>query len=517
MASTRTTLVLLHGWGLGVEVFDTCLPVLQQRFDVRVLSLPGYQCGADIDEAQWQTELLAITEQPFVLVAWSLGLAYAVRLALRYPARVSILINLAGNPCFMQRDDWPCAMPASDFRDFAGALYQQSTTELDNAKSIMRHFAALAAKGNTDEKSSIRLLRSIKPQSQALLRRGLQQLEREDLRADLQKLRMPVLHIHAKQDTLIPIAVSDAILSHYPTHNVHRVEGGHAFFLEQADSLAGSIAEFVGASKSQANGLDKNWVARSFSRAAASYDDAAHLQRRVGDLLLDCAPALEGRQHTQSLLDLGSGTGFFTAALQEKYRPDRLLSVDIAEGMLHHAQSTSVVTANNYLCSDAEMLPFRDQSIAAICSNLMVQWCDLATVLSECWRVLKPNGKLSFSTLGPNTLQELRAAWAEVDNYVHVNRFVAHADVQSILQAGGWQVDVCVAHGLRLQYASFRELSGELKALGAHNVNTGRPKGLLGKNKFNRLCTAYEQFRDPEQKLPASYEVILVQATRPNE
>ena len=47
----------------------------------------------------------------------------------------------------------------------------------------------------------------------------------------------------------------------------------------------------------------------------------------------------------------------------------------------------------------------------------------------------------------------------------------------------------------------------ELKSLGAHNLNPGRPEGLTGRARLQGLMAAYEHFRQP-QGLPATYQVV---------
>ncbi|MOA37502.1 Malonyl-[acyl-carrier protein] O-methyltransferase [compost metagenome] len=58
-----------------------------------------------------------------------------------------------------------------------------------------------------------------------------------------------------------------------------------------------------------------------------------------------------------------------------------------------------------------------------------------------------------------------------------------------------------------LHYADLRTLTHELKALGAHNLNPGRPGGLTGRARIRALAEAYEGFRQPTG-LPATYQVV---------
>lgn len=255
---------------------------------------------------------------------------------------------------------------------------------------------------------------------------------------------------------------------------------------------------------------DKRQVAASFSRAAASYDSVAELQRAVGAHLLTQLPqALQPR----CWVDLGSGTGHFSRLLQPRYPQGLGVAVDIAEGMLRHAREQG--GAHYHVVGDAERLPLRDESVGLIFSSLAVQWCaDFGAVLREAHRVLQPGGVLAFASLCVGTLFELRESWQAVDGLVHVNRFRHLADYQRLCAASGLQVLGLEARPHVLHYPDVRSLTHELKALGAHNLNPGRPAGLTGRARMQGLLQAYERFRQP-QGLPATYQVVYAVLHKP--
>src|SRR5690606_4457107 len=190
----------------------------------------------------------------------------------------------------------------------------------------------------------------------------------------------------------------------------------------QPNTLSEHIDLFLQDLASERFALDKKKIAQSFGRAAETYDTVAQLQRDVGKHLLQYAPTelTEGGH----VIDLGSGTGFFTRQLATRYSSARVTGLDIAEGMLHFSKHQVDDVAINWLCADAEQLPIADHNVDMIFSSLVIQWCsDLPRLMRELARVLKPGGQLLLATLGPNTLRELKSAWQQVDNYVHVNRF----------------------------------------------------------------------------------------------
>jgi len=255
---------------------------------------------------------------------------------------------------------------------------------------------------------------------------------------------------------------------------------------------------------------DKRQVAASFSRAATSYDSVAALQRDVGAELLR---RLSSDLQANRWLDMGSGTGYFTRALAERFSQAEGLALDIAEGMLQHARPLGGAT--HFIAGDAEQLPLRDDSCDLVFSSLAVQWCaDFTAVLSEACRVLKPGGIFAFASLCVGTLYELRDSWRQVDGLVHVNRFREFSGYQALCAASGLNVQSLQSSAHVLHYPDVRSLTHELKALGAHNLNPGRPGGLTGRARILGLVEAYEQFRQP-QGLPATYQVVYAVLEKP--
>jgi malonyl-CoA O-methyltransferase len=188
------------------------------------------------------------------------------------------------------------------------------------------------------------------------------------------------------------------------------------------------------------------------------------------------------------------------------------VGLDIAEGMLHYAaqQQDDVV----WLCSDAELLPIADNSVDLIFSSLAIQWCNnLPQLMTELARVLKPGGQLHIATLGLHTLNELKSAWQQVDNYVHVNRFQSSLDIVPAIKAAHLAVDAVQQENRVLYYERLSELTRELKALGAHNINTGKQEGLTSRSRLLAFKNAYELSRTA-QGLPATYDVIYLTANK---
>jgi malonyl-CoA O-methyltransferase len=165
--------------------------------------------------------------------------------------------------------------------------------------------------------------------------------------------------------------------------------------------------------------------------------------------------------------------------------------------------------------ADARALPLPDASIDVVFSNLAVQWIeDLPALFDEIRRVMRPGGYLALSTFGPDTLHELRGAWSEVDRAPHVSGFADIARVGDAMMLAGFRDPVLDGEHFTLTYADAKTLMRELKAIGATNADSRRPRGLTGRSALQRVGDAYERHR-ADGVLPATYEVIYAHAWAP--
>jgi malonyl-CoA O-methyltransferase len=259
--------------------------------------------------------------------------------------------------------------------------------------------------------------------------------------------------------------------------------------------------------------LDARFARRSFERASKGYDASAVLQAQVRALLLERLDltSIEPRV----ILDAGCGTGHASRALKKRYPGARVIAVDFALGMLHTAAAQRRwLRPFDRVCADACSLPFADASVDLILSNFLVHWCDPRVLFRELRRVLAPRGLLSFTGLGPDSLRELRDAWARVDRESRVHPFADMHDIGDELVRSGFAAPVLDVERYTLHFADLPALLADLRGAGARNATVGRPKGLTGKNKFTALASAYETHRQ-HGRLPATFEVIYGQAWTP--
>jgi len=260
--------------------------------------------------------------------------------------------------------------------------------------------------------------------------------------------------------------------------------------------------------------LDRARVRRNFARAAASYEKHDVLQREVQAGLL-------GRldfylQTPERVVDVGAGTGRGTALLKKRYPKAQVIAVDLAVPMLRAARThLGLLRPFLRVCGDATALPLPDRSVDVLHSNLCFQWIDdLPALFGECVRVLKPGGLLVFSTFGPDTLKELRAAWAAVDQHSHVSRFLDMHDVGDAMLNAGLRDPVLDVDRYTLTYSEPRALLKELQGLGATHADRARERHLTGKSHYRGMLGAYEAMR-VDGRIPATWEVVTAHAWGP--
>lgn len=242
--------------------------------------------------------------------------------------------------------------------------------------------------------------------------------------------------------------------------------------------------------------VDKSAVAAAFSRAADSYDAVAGFQRRCGEKILSQLNNLSGLK----VLDAGCGTGVFSREFRRAGA--HVISLDLAEGMLE--KSRILDSAEQYLLADIEHIPLPDHSVDLCFSNLAIQWCgSLGSALAEMSRVVKPGGKVAFSTLAQGSLTELAEAWQQVDGQTHVNQFLAFDTIKRACEP--FSHDLQLTHETEF-YPDVITLMKSLKGIGATHLHQGRNSGLTSRGRFEQLARVYPQ---QAEGLPLSYQLVI--------
>jgi malonyl-CoA O-methyltransferase len=233
--------------------------------------------------------------------------------------------------------------------------------------------------------------------------------------------------------------------------------------------------------------LDQKHIRRRFERAADSFDDAdfVHAVTREG-LLSRLEPLLI---NAKTVVDLGAATGTTSRPLGKRFKGARVVSVDIAAAMLKKGRNKKAWLAKTaFAQASADRLPFADQSVDVIFSNMLLPWIDDPTpVFTEIARVLRKDGLFAFATLGPDSLQEINRAWAAVDGAAHVNRFLDMHDLGDGLVNAGLRDPVLDVDRLAVNYSGCDSLFRDLTSVGGRNALRQRMPGLTGRQRFERM------------------------------
>jgi malonyl-CoA O-methyltransferase len=255
--------------------------------------------------------------------------------------------------------------------------------------------------------------------------------------------------------------------------------------------------------------LDERAVQRQFARVATTYDSASLLQKKIADELIDRIDLVSPGPDT--LLDLGSGTGYLGRCAKEKFPALSVIAIDRVMAMA--TESSSFDLGARTVIAAAEKLALEKESVPLVLSNLLLHWCDVSAVFFEVARVLEIGGAFLFSTLGPDTLMELRAAWAKVDEYPHVHEFIDMHNLGDALVTAGFSEPVLDTDRISVTYKDVPRLVAELRHVGGANVRLDRRKTCTGKERYRRFVEAYEEFR-ARGRLSSTWEVIYGLATK---
>ena len=260
--------------------------------------------------------------------------------------------------------------------------------------------------------------------------------------------------------------------------------------------------------------IDKKRARRAFSRAAAGYGKRAFLQQEVGRRLFSRLDGL--RISPARILDAGCGDGIFLQKLLAQFPSAKAVALDFAVEMLRRGFVGEKWPRIFRIAADVERLPLASASADFVWSNLCYQWAnDLPAVFAEAARATSPDGLILFSTLGPDTLMELRAAFAQADSLAHTNRFTDMHDIGDMLVDSGFESPVMECEKLVLTYPTLADGLRELKAVGAGGAHAGMRRTLAGKEQWRRVNEFYRrEFVGDDGRFPMTFEVILGHAWR---
>ena len=258
---------------------------------------------------------------------------------------------------------------------------------------------------------------------------------------------------------------------------------------------------------------------RARNRGAASRQQIVYFENEIGNRLLERLTYIKHQPRT--ILNMGCGLARHSAQLAKNYPNATIVQLDPALEILKFPAGKSLSqklrtlfkARPSRICAEPRALPLAPQSLDMVWANLLSVATDAPVIIAELKRVLKPGGLLMLATVGPDTLKELRAAFALVDPLPHVQPQIDMHDLGDMLVHEGYTTPVVDMEMLTLTYPNLNTLAHDLRAAGATNLVDGRRATLTGKDRWTRVERAYELMRSNGQ-LPASVELIYLHAWR---
>lgn len=236
--------------------------------------------------------------------------------------------------------------------------------------------------------------------------------------------------------------------------------------------------------------LVKRDIRRRFDRAAPHFDRADFVHAATRDGLLERLEPL--LIDARTILDLGSATGATGRALRTRFRRAHVVSLDFSRAMLDAARRRrSRWSKSSFVLADAEYLPFADGVFDLVVANQLLPWLpEPARLFGEVARVLRKGGVFAFATLGPDSLRELAQAWSGIDAAAHVTSFADMHDVGDSLVRAGLADPVLDVDRLAIRYEDADTFFADLTLSGARNALAARPRGLVGRRRFDAMKAA---------------------------
>ncbi len=244
--------VLLHGWGLNLRVWDPLAQALGARFRLIAMDLPGHghspwrpQSATACQQVQWISETAAalVGPAPYVLLGWSLGAELALQWAAGRPERLEYLVLFAATPRFGAAPDWPYGAPPGRLERLAAGLRS-------DYRRTVSDFLELQVRGSTSGEAVLEQLRAAlfahgEARPEALCA-GLDILRQTDLRAVVGGIRTPTLVVAGQYDRVMLPAASQALAKSMPRARYVEIRrAAHAPFLSHTAQIAALMTEFL--------------------------------------------------------------------------------------------------------------------------------------------------------------------------------------------------------------------------------------------------------------------------------
>ncbi|MFN2288342.1 MAG: alpha/beta fold hydrolase [Chromatocurvus sp.] len=242
------TVMLLHGWGMSMRVWDAVLLQLLEE-GYRVVLMDHRGCGEsdkdfeDMSIGAIAGDSVALTESlglsGVVLNGWSLGAAVAVEAAHRLGDRCEGLVLTCGaSPIYTQKPDLPLGGTSDDMAATVQAMTEDRITFLDGLSK------AVCAK--PVDASLEHWMWRLFTQSSPRAIRTIAELDTLDQRTILAGLALPILSFVGGQDGFVAPPICRWVGDNNPhARLVEMPECGHAPFIEEREQYLEELVAFL--------------------------------------------------------------------------------------------------------------------------------------------------------------------------------------------------------------------------------------------------------------------------------
>ncbi|MDR3157821.1 MAG: class I SAM-dependent methyltransferase [Zoogloeaceae bacterium] len=188
--------------------------------------------------------------------------------------------------------------------------------------------------------------------------------------------------------------------------------------------------------------------------------------------------------------------------------PQRILALECAADLSAHYPAAHCLHIGTDAIAAAENLPLPANSVDLVWANCFAFWRhDFLRTLEETLRVLRPGGLLMLSTLGADTLKEMRAALETLE--MTPPPCIDLRALGDLLLRAGFADPVTHMESLTFTYTRLGTLFADLRAIAPDLFFPARQKN-ANRLRWQKLLTHYEHCRAKRQddKFPAHTEIL---------
>jgi NADH dehydrogenase [ubiquinone] 1 alpha subcomplex assembly factor 5 len=242
-------------------------------------------------------------------------------------------------------------------------------------------------------------------------------------------------------------------------------------------------------------------------RAARRFGEADFLHRHAADELAERLSLVT--RDFRRVLDLGCGGGYLSGLLRA--RGYEVVGADPG----------ALFAAGGVQC-DEDRLPFGDGAFDLVVSvGALDSVNDLPGALTLVRRALRPDGLFLAAFAGAGSLPRLKAAMLAGDAAEGgaAPRIHPQIDVRAagdLLARAGFAMPVADSEGVDVRYASLPGLVRDLRAMGATNILSARPRRPISRTGLAAAIAAFAAEAEPDGKVRERFEIVHLSGWAPS-